>query len=145
MKVGGELIKDVRFADDQAMVADSETGLERQMSSLEKTANDYDMKINIKKTETMLISKKEGGSVSFLINGQAIERVNRFKYLGSVISEDGRSLAAVKERIVLAKDAFNKRRELLTKHMSKTLKKKLLKTLIWPIALYSCETWQSAN
>lgn len=141
VKVGGEIIKDVRFADDQAMVADSEVGLQNQMDSLARTAEEYDMRINIKKTKTMLISKKAGGSINIFVNGKEIERVRRFKYLGSVISEDGRSLEAVKERIVLAKVAFGKRRELLTKRMSMRLKKKLIKTLIWPVALYGCETW----
>ena len=86
-----------------------------------------------------LICDNEGDSI--LVNGQAIERVSRFKYMGSVVSEDGRSSEAVKERIILAKDAFSKRRELLTKRMSRSLKKKMIKTLIWPVALYSCETW----
>ena len=53
VKVGGEMVKDVRFADDQAMVANSEAGLQRQMDSLVNTAKDYDMKINSKKTKTM--------------------------------------------------------------------------------------------
>ena len=111
------------------------------MDSLVKTANDYGMKMNIKKTKIMLVSKNMDGNLSILVNGQEIERVRRFKYLGSVVSEDGRSLAAVKERIVLAKDAFGKRRELLTKHISRKSKKKLMKTIIWPVALYGCETW----
>ena len=141
MKVAGEVIKDVRFADDQAMVANSEAGLQKQMDSLVRTAKEYDMKINSKKTKSIVISKKENSNVSILVNGQAIERVSRFKYLGSVVSEDGRSLEAVKERIVLAKDVFSKTRELLTKRMSRSLKKKMIKTLIWPVALYGCETW----
>ena len=102
VKVGGEILKDLRFADDQAIIANSEDGLQRQMNSLVETWNDYDMKINIKKTKIMLISKKKDGNISILVNSQEIERVSRFKYLGSVVSEGGRSLAAVKERIVLA-------------------------------------------
>src|SRR5437870_7621323 len=48
--VGGKLLKDVRFADDQGMVADSEDGLQKLMDGLVKTATSYDMKINVKKT-----------------------------------------------------------------------------------------------
>ena len=80
--------------------------------------------MKIKKKRTMVISKKENSNVSILVNDQAIDRVSRFKYLGSVVSEDGRSLEAVKVRIVLAKDAFSKRRELLTKRMSRSLKRR---------------------
>ncbi len=38
--------------------------------------------------------------------------------------------------IALAKDMFNKRKELLTKGMSRTLKKMMVKILIWPVVLY---------
>ena len=50
IKVGGKLLKDVRFADDQGMVASSESGLQKIMDSLHETAGRYGMKINIKKT-----------------------------------------------------------------------------------------------
>ena len=50
--VGGKLLKDVRFADDQGMVADSEDGFQKLMDGLVKAATSYDMKINIKKTKS---------------------------------------------------------------------------------------------
>ena len=46
----------------------------------------------------------------------------------------------IKQRIGCAKDAFNKRKELLCKSMNKVLKKRLVKVLVWPVALYGCET-----
>src|SRR5207244_2199751 len=46
--VGGKLLKDVRFADDQGMVADSEDGLQKLMDGLDKAATSYGMKINVK-------------------------------------------------------------------------------------------------
>ena len=47
----------------------------------------------------------------------------------------------MKTRIARAKEAFSKRRELLTKSMSHKIKKKMIKTLVWSIALYASETW----
>ena len=47
IRVGGELIKDVKYADDQGMVANMETGLQSLMDSLNTTAKHYDMKMNI--------------------------------------------------------------------------------------------------
>jgi hypothetical protein len=55
-----------------------------------------------------------------------IERLHllRFKYLGSIISDDGHNLVDMKTRIALAKEAFNKRKEFLTKGgLNRTLKK----------------------
>ncbi|CAF1594079.1 unnamed protein product, partial [Didymodactylos carnosus] len=53
IKVEGELLKDVRFADDQPMVASSEEDLQKLMDSLVKSKEKFDMKINVKKTKTM--------------------------------------------------------------------------------------------
>ena len=41
----------------------------------------------------------------------------------------------------MAKDAFNKRKELLTKMLSRILKKRMIKVLMWPVLLYACESW----
>jgi hypothetical protein len=78
--------------------------------------------------------------VNITVDGQAVEQATQIKYLGSILSEDGRSLKYVKARIGMAKDAFNKRRELRTKKLSKAVRKTMIKTLIWPVAMYACET-----
>src|SRR6476469_1497573 len=57
IRVGGELIKDVIYADDQGMVANTETGLQSLMDSLNTTAKHYNKRINIKKTKAMVVSR----------------------------------------------------------------------------------------
>src|SRR6476619_6911409 len=57
IRVGGELIKDVKYADDQGMVANTEAVLQSLMDSLNTTVKHYDMKINIKRTKAMVVSK----------------------------------------------------------------------------------------
>lgn len=141
IKVGGKLLQDIRFADDQGMVASSESGLQKIMDRLSATAEEYGMKINIKKTKVMKVSKSEEGRVSIVIDGKEIEQVRSFKYLGSTMTEDGRCETEIKIRIALAKDAFSKRKELLTKRFSRKVKKKIIKTLVWTTLLYGCETW----
>ena len=64
-----------------------------------------------------------------------------FKYLDSVITEDERSHCDVKTRIAMEKDAFNQRKELVTKGLSMKLKKRIVNVLVWPVVLYGCETW----
>ena len=51
VKVGGYLLRDVRFADDQGMVANTEKGLQKIMDRLNDTAKAFDMKINVDKTK----------------------------------------------------------------------------------------------
>jgi len=60
VKVNRWLVKAVRFPDDQAMVSSSNAGLQRMIDTLNKTLNDYGMKINIKKTEVMRVCKTGG-------------------------------------------------------------------------------------
>jgi len=108
--VGGKIVRDVRFADDQGMVSSTERGLQKLMNKLNDTAKKFNMKINVQKTKTMVVSRNEGRTVKIKIDDQEIEQVSNFKYLGSLISEDGRCLIDVKTRIALAKDAFNKRK-----------------------------------
>jgi len=70
-----------------------------------------------------------------------VEQVTKFQYLGAILSEDRRCLEDVKARIGMAKDAFKKRKELMIKRFSKIIKKRIVKTLIWLVAMYACETW----
>src|SRR3989441_5490245 len=49
VSVGGQLVSDVRFADDPGMVAGTEMGLQRLMNKLNDTAKNFDMKINVQK------------------------------------------------------------------------------------------------
>src|SRR6476469_6564444 len=112
IRVGGELIKDVKYADDQGMVANTEAGLQSLMDSLNTTAKHYDMKINIKKTKAIGVSRNGGERVNITVEGQSVEQVSKFRYLGSLILEDSRCLDDVKIRIEMAKNAFNKRKKL---------------------------------
>src|SRR6267154_3188044 len=139
--VGGKLVSDVRFAADQGMVASTEMGLQRLMNKLNDTAKRFDKKINVQKTKTIVVRWDGGGVVNITVDGQRIEQVKSFKYLDSEITEDGRSDVDVKTRIAISKYAFNKRKELLTRGPSRTLKKGMVKVLVWPVVLYGCETW----
>ena len=53
---------------------------------LNDTAKAYDMKINVNKTKVMKVSRI-GGVINIVIDGQKIEQVNKFKYLGAWITE----------------------------------------------------------
>ena len=64
-----------------------------------------------------------------------------FKYLGSILTNDGRCTCEITCRIDMAKAAFNKKKALFTGTLDLELRKKLVKCYIWSIALYGAETW----
>src|ERR1700730_8582526 len=83
IKVGGKWVRDVRFEDDQGMVAGTQRGLQKIMDALQGVAEVYGMKININKTKTMGVSRNGGETVDIHIEGQKVEQVKKFKYLGT--------------------------------------------------------------
>jgi hypothetical protein len=70
-----------------------------------------------------------------------LENVESFKYLGSILTNNGRCTCEINCRIAMAKAAFNKKRALFASTLDLELRKKLVKCYIWSIALYGAETW----
>ena len=67
--VGGQLITAIRFVDDQAMVASSAEGLQIIMDQLEQVSQQYEMKINVKKTKVLGISKGYTKEITITVQG----------------------------------------------------------------------------
>src|SRR4030088_503193 len=105
VKIGGRLLQDVRFADDQAMVSSREAGLQRLLDRLVETAKTYDMKVNVKKTKVMKVSRQGKGDINIFIDGKRVEQVTSFKYLGCCITEDGTCKTEIRVRISMSKAA----------------------------------------
>src|SRR6218665_2445971 len=64
-----------------------------------------------------------------------------YMYLGALITSDGRYETEIMTRIGMAKNAFNQRKELLSKNLNKDIKNRIIKAIIWSVALYAAETW----
>ena len=103
---GRRLVKAICFADDQAMTASSEEGLQRIMETLERIPEEYGMRINLKKTKVMMFAKGQPRKVSIWLRNTELEQVHEFCYLGSLLTEDARSDKEIKKRIAMAKAAF---------------------------------------
>jgi len=76
-----------------------------------------------------------------MIDQKQLENLECFKYLGSVLTNDGRCTSEIKSRIAMAKAAVNKKRTLFTSTLDLNLREKLVKCYIWSTALYGAETW----
>jgi len=98
------------------------------------------MKINVKKTKVMCISRTGNHKLKILAEGQRVEQVTQFKYLGRIISSDGYCEKDIKSRIVMGKQTFGNKKRLLTGNMNLDLKKKIVKCTIWSVVLYGAET-----
>ena len=71
------------------------------------------MEMNVEKTEVMRISRQPF-PVKIVTDQTQVENVESFKYLGGILTNDGRCMCEVKSRIAMAKSAFNKKRALFT-------------------------------
>jgi hypothetical protein len=76
-----------------------------------------------------------------MIGQKQLENVESLKYLGSILTNDGRCTREIKFRIVMAKAAFSKKKTLFASKFALNLKKKLVICYIWSVALCGAETW----
>jgi hypothetical protein len=105
------------------------------------TGRCYGMEMNVEKTDGMRISRQTF-PVKIMIDQKELEKVESFKYFGSMLTNDGRCTCEIKCRIAMAKAAFNKKRALFTGTLDfKKLRKKLVKCHMWSITLFCAETW----
>src|SRR6218665_3296623 len=100
------------------------------LDRLNRISTEYNMKINTKKTKVMKIGKEKGEeTMMIVIEGERIEEVKEFCYLGSMISNDAKCHREIRRRIAMGKEAFLKRKELLRGGLKRSLKKRMIKTL----------------
>ena len=123
VRIGKELLKGVKFAENQGMVAQTENWLQTIMEALSKTGKEYDMKINVKKTKVMRFyrngNKREGGkSIKIIIEEQWVVQGNQFRYLGSLISDENFT-SKINSRIAMAKNAFNNEKSYFRKDLAR--------------------------
>jgi hypothetical protein len=86
------------------------------------------MEMDVEKTKVMRISRQPF-PVRIMINQKQLENVESFKYLGSILTNDGRCTCEIKCTIAMAKAAFNKKKTFFTSTMDLELRKKLVEVL----------------
>ncbi|KAG1699290.1 putative phosphoenolpyruvate synthase [Nymphon striatum] len=133
-----------RYADDTAVVATSQLELQKMISRIHEMCTKYGMSINIKKTKVMVVRKKKEQhtqGIKITVDGQKLEHVKEYTYLGSVVNENAKCLTEVRKRIGMAKTSFWKCKEFLRRDLALTLKKRLLDCYVKSVAAYGCEAW----
>jgi len=89
------------------------------------------------RTKVMRISRKPF-PVKIMVDQKQLENVESFKYLGSILTNDGRCTCEIKCGIAMAKAAFNKKRTLFTSTLDLELRKKLVKCYVWRDSFIWC-------
>ena len=88
VSIGGRNISNLRFADDIDVIVGSEEELRNLLERMHNSASAFGMEISGKKTKLMT-NNINGISNNITIGSETLEEVNRFKYLGSIISDEG--------------------------------------------------------
>ena len=143
VNVGGKHYNNLRYADDTALLAGNEKELTELTSKINEVGKQFVMKINIKKTKAMVVSKKPNSpKINIAIDGQHIEQVTSYMYLGSLITEDGRCEKEIKRRIIIVRTRFTNMRTLLScRGINLKTRLRATKCYIWPTLFYGAETW----
>jgi len=90
----------------------------------------------------MVIDPADIETQCVLIDGKEIEKVNKFKYLGSLVTIDSNSTTDIKARLTTARHATLQLTGIQkAKGIGMDLKKQLVRSLIWRTALYGSESW----
>ena len=129
------LSTDIRYADDTTLIALVFEKLKLSTTELEDACRKWGLKINDDKCKVI---PSENDSI--YINGNQVETVEKFVFLGSVVPNTSDDVA---RRIALAASAFGRLKEKIwtNNDLSYVIKTRLFYALIIPIAIYACETW----
>lgn len=138
-------LTDLDFADDIALIGATKKGLQDMTTSLGNASAKVGLKISATKSKVMRIGYATANA-PIQLGQQQIEEVEKFTYLGSVLSNDGNSDHDVLCRLGKAMAVFQQMRPIWSiSTISMATKIRLLSSIIIPIATYACETWKGSS
>jgi len=120
------------------LLAGKKTDLIKMIRRLKKESEKAGLYFNMKKTRIMSTEEED----SFEVDGEELETVTSFTFLGSVIEREGKCDLEIKGRVALGKTAMNGMEKMWKdKNVNIDTKKRLARTLIIPIITYGSESW----
>jgi hypothetical protein len=139
-----QLIRDLLFADDSALLAHSPEEIQRIIDAFSEASKKFGLKINIKKTEVLYQpDRARTKEVDIKVDGVKLNSVPEFTYLGSTVSNDGRIDVEIQKRMAKASAAFGRLRQRLwnNHHVSTRVKGKIYRAVVISTLLYGAESW----
>ena len=102
IKIAGRNINHLRYADDTTLLAESEEELKSLLMKMKEESEKVGLKLNIQKTKIMA----SGPIPSWQIDGETVETVTDFIFLGSKITADGDCGHEIKRRLLLGRNVM---------------------------------------
>ena len=136
-KIARRNINNLRYADDTTLMAESKERKSLLMKVKEESEK-AGLKLNIQKTMIMA----SGPITSWQIEGETLETVRDFIFLGSKITADGGSSHEIKRCLLLGRKVMTNLDSILkSKDITLPTKVHLVKAMVFPVVMYGCESW----
>jgi len=138
-----KFVQILAYADDIDIICRSLKSLQEVTIALDRAARIMRLEINQAKTKYMICgNKKKNAEDIFKVKLMTFERVNSFKYLGTLTTYRNDTSAEINNRIMLAnRSYFGMMNMLKAKNINRKHKVTMYKTLIKPVLMYGAETW----
>ena len=138
IKIAGRNINNLRHADDTTLMAESEEELKNLLMRVKEESEKVGLKLNIQKMKIMA----SGPITSWEIDGETVETVSDFVFLGSKITADGDCSHEIKRRLLFGRKVMTNL-DSIFKSRDVTLPTKvgLVKAMVFPVVMYGCESW----
>ena len=137
IKVAGRNINNLRYADDTTIMAEREERKSLLMKVKEESEK-VGLKLNIQKTKIMA----SGPIISWQIDGETVETVADFIFLGSKITADGDCSHEIKRRLLLGRKVMSSLDSIFkSRDITLSTKVHLVKAMVFPVVMYGCESW----
>ena len=138
IKIGRRNINNLRYADDTTLIEESEEELKSLLMKVKEESEKVGLKLNIQKTNIMA----SGPITSWQIDGETVETVSDFIYLGSKITADGDCSHEIKRCLLLGSKVMTNLDSILkSRDISLPTKVHLVKAMVSPVVMYGCESW----
>ena len=138
----GENFNNLKYADNTVLLAESESALQGIVDVVRQNSEEKVLSMNVKKTKTMVVCRDETPDVRIVLNGQVLEQVKKFKYLGQWITDNGKCKWEIKNPIEIARCTFIKMSDMLTsRKLHLEIRKRLVRCYVLSKILYASESW----
>ena len=138
IKTAGRNINNLRYTDDTTLMAENEEELKSLLMKVKEESEKVGLKLNIQKTKIMA----SGPITSWEIDGETVETVSDFIFLGSKITADGDCSHEIKRQLLLGRKVMTNIDSILkSRDITLPTKVHLVKAMVFPVVMYVCESW----